>query len=77
MKCKNCKFYDACKRDCENPLVRGKSGLIHVWYCEDFSISKNFGCIFFEPKTKKNNMFSQPLNHQVQRPEKAPGKAHG
>ncbi len=36
--------------DCQNPIVRGESGLIKLVYCAEFYISENFGCVFFKAK---------------------------
>ena len=57
IKCKKCDFFKLQQRegaegegDCVNPIVRGKNGMIWLYFCEDFTISSEFGCIYAKEK---------------------------
>ncbi len=55
VRCGNCKHYQPDSEykemgDCKNPEVRPNR--IILKYCEEFYISKDFGCIFFEEKPR-------------------------
>ena len=55
VRCGNCKHYQPDSEyddlgDCKNPEVRPTR--IILKYCEEFYISKDFGCIFFELKPR-------------------------
>jgi hypothetical protein len=59
MKCKDCKFFEYHHKwhdmqgygDCKSKKIFvWRKPLIHLKYCEEFSISENFGCIYGKEK---------------------------